>query len=82
MCYCTSKYCCHKTYLARETQVFEEATQCLIQVCQLSHAVFALAALLIVFEGVEILSGHGAFVFANVLPIGQQLREMTPRQTQ
>lgn len=57
-------------YLTRETQVFEETSQSLIEVCQLGHAVFALTALLIVFQGVKVLCGHGAFVFAHILPIG------------
>lgn len=56
-------------YLTREAQVFEEASQGLIQVCQLGHAVFALTALLIVFQGVKVLSRHGVFVFAYILPI-------------
>ncbi len=72
-----SKYC---NYLTREAQVFEETSQSLIEVCQLGHAVFALTALLIMFERVKVLCGHGALVFAHILPIGKQLREMTPRK--
>lgn len=70
----------HEFYLAREAQVFEETPQGLVQVGQLGHAVFALTTLLIVFQGVKVLSGHGAFVFAHILPIGQQLREMPPKK--
>ena len=69
-----------KFYLTCKAQVFEETSQGLIQVGQLGHAVLTLAALLVVFQGVKVLTGHGAFVFAHVLPIGQQLREVTPAQ--
>lgn len=65
-------------YLTREAQVFEKTPQSFIQVCKLGHVFFALAALLVVFQRVKVLSRHRTFVFAHMLPIGQQLREMTP----
>lgn len=65
-------------HLTGKTQVFEEAAQRLVQVGQFGHAVFALTAFLIKLQRVKVLGGHGVLVLPHVLPVGQQLREMTP----
>lgn len=69
---------CLWAHLTREAQVFEEAAQRLVQVGQFGHAVFALAALLVQLQRVKVLGGHGVLVLPHVLPVGQQLGEMTP----
>lgn len=65
-------------YLAGEAQVLEEPSQGLVEVCQLGHAVLTFTAVLIPFKRIKVFTGHGVFVFTHVLPIGEQLREVTP----
>lgn len=66
-------------YLTGEAQVFEEPSQGLVQICELGHAVLTFTAVLIAFKRIKVLTGHGVFVFTYILPIGEQLREVTPR---
>lgn len=65
-------------HLTGQAQVFEETSQRLVQVGQLGHAVLTIAVLLVVLQRVKVLGGHGAFVLAHKLPVGEQLGEMTP----